>query len=129
VDFYPSISENLLNEALAWASDLSTITENDISIIKHARKSLLFGNGKLWTKKDGSNSLFDVTMAGIVSTALKFVSWCMGLFILNHLGKRFGKENIGLYRDDGLAIIKSKSACLLDKTIEKSYTKFSSNLT
>jgi hypothetical protein len=54
VDFYPSISEKRLNEALA---------ENDISIIKHARKSLLFGNGKLWTKKDG------------ISTALKFVSW------------------------------------------------------
>jgi hypothetical protein len=61
VDFYPSIYEKLLNEALAWASDLATITENDISIIKHARKSLLY-NGKLWTKKDGSNSLFDVTM-------------------------------------------------------------------
>ena len=62
VDFYPSISEKLLNEALAWASDLATITENDISIIKLARKSLFFGNGKLWTKKDRSNSLFDVTM-------------------------------------------------------------------
>jgi hypothetical protein len=37
----------------------------------------------------------------------------VGLFILNHLGKRFGKENIGLYRDDGL---KSKSARLLEKT-------------
>jgi hypothetical protein len=41
VDFYPSISEKLLNEALAWASDLATITENDISIIKHARKSVV----------------------------------------------------------------------------------------
>jgi hypothetical protein len=40
----------------------------------------------------------------------------VGLFILNHLGKRFGKENIGLYRDDGLAIIKSKSGRLLNKT-------------
>jgi hypothetical protein len=40
----------------------------------------------------------------------------VGLFILNNLGKRFGKENIGLYRDDGLAIIKNKSARLLDKT-------------
>ena len=40
----------------------------------------------------------------------------VGLFILNNLGKRFGKENIGLYRNDGLAIIKSKSARLLDKT-------------
>ena len=40
----------------------------------------------------------------------------VGLFILNHLGKSFGKENIGLYRDDGLAIIKNKSARLADKT-------------
>jgi hypothetical protein len=45
VDFYPSISEKLLNEALAWASDLATITENDISIIKHARKSVVEWKG------------------------------------------------------------------------------------
>ena len=30
----------------------------------------------------------------------------VGLFILNSLGKKFGKENVGLYRDDGLAILK-----------------------
>ena len=29
----------------------------------------------------------------------------VGLFIFNNLGQKFGKENIGLYRDDGLAII------------------------
>ncbi len=40
----------------------------------------------------------------------------VGLFILNKLGQKFGKENIGLYRDDGLAIMKSKSARLADKT-------------
>ena len=34
----------------------------------------------------------------------------VGLFILNHLGKKFGKKNIGLYRHDGLAIIKNRSA-------------------
>ena len=95
MDFYPSISEKLLNEALAWASDLATITENDISIIKHARKYLLFGNGKLWTKKDGSNSLFDVTIGSFDGAE---ICELVGLFILNHLGKRFGKENIGLYR-------------------------------
>jgi hypothetical protein len=37
-----------------------------------------------------------LTSLWVVLTALKFVS-CVGLFILNHLGKRFGKENIGLY--------------------------------
>ena len=40
VDFYPSISENLLDQALSWASNLADIWDEDISIIKHARKSL-----------------------------------------------------------------------------------------
>ena len=40
----------------------------------------------------------------------------VALFILNHLGQKFGKQNIGLYRDDGLAILKNKSARLADKT-------------
>jgi hypothetical protein len=52
VDFYPSISEKLLDQALSWASNLTTISDNDILTIKHARKSLLFNTGKPWTKKD-----------------------------------------------------------------------------
>ena len=40
VDFYPSISENILDQALSWASNLADISDEDISIIKHARKSL-----------------------------------------------------------------------------------------
>jgi hypothetical protein len=56
-----SISEKLLDQALSWASNLITISDNDILIIKNARKSLLFNTGKPWTKKD-SEGLFDVTM-------------------------------------------------------------------
>jgi hypothetical protein len=63
------------------------------------------------TDKPGSNSFF--TMGSFDGAE---ICELVGLFILNNLGKRFGKENIGLYRDDGLAIIKSKSARLLDKT-------------
>ena len=48
----------------------------------------------------------------------------VGLFILNHLGKTFGKENIGLYRDDGLAIIKHRSARLADKTRKELHKVF-----
>ena len=46
VDFYPSVSENLLGQALSWASSLADISHEDISIIKHARKSLLFEKKK-----------------------------------------------------------------------------------
>ena len=55
-----------------------------------------------------------------------------GLFILNHLGKSFGKENIGLYRDDGLAIIKNKSARLADKArkeLHKAFEQFGLKIT
>jgi hypothetical protein len=52
VDFYPSISEKLLDQELSWASNLTTISDNDILTIKHARKSLLFNTAKPWTKKD-----------------------------------------------------------------------------
>ena len=48
----------------------------------------------------------------------------VGLFILNHLSKKFGKESIGLYRDDGLALIKSKSARLADKTRKELHNIF-----
>ena len=36
--------------------------------------------------------------------------------MLNHLSKKFGREAIGLYRNDGLAIFKNKSERLADKT-------------
>ena len=110
VDFYPSISEYLLDQALSWASRLADISHEDISIIKHAKKSLLFNNGK----KNNNSNLFDVTMGSYDGAE---ICELVGLFILNHLGKSFGKENIGLYRDDGLAIIKNKSARLTDKSV------------
>ena len=80
-------------------------------------------------KKDGSNIMFDVTMGSFDGAE---ICELVGLFILNHLGKRFRKENIGLYRDDGLAIIKSKSARILDKTrkeLHKIFEQFDLKIT
>ena len=99
-----------------------------ISIIKHARKSVLFNDGKPWKKKD-SNSLFDVTMGSYDGAE---ICELVGLFILNKLGQKFGKENICLYRDDGLAIMKSKSARLADKTrkeLHKCFEQFGLKIT
>ena len=39
----------------------------------------------------------------------------VGLFMFNILAEKFGKENIGVYRDDGLAVIKDTSDRLADK--------------
>ena len=79
-----------MDQALSWASNLTTISDNDILIIKHARKSLLFNTGKPWTKKD-SEGLFDVTMGSHDGAE---ICELVGLFILNHLSKTFGKESI-----------------------------------
>ena len=74
VDFYPSISENLLDQALSWASSLAEISHENISIIKHARKSLLFNNGKPWIKKKIIIAIC-LTLPWAAMTGLKFVNW------------------------------------------------------
>eukprot|EP00794_Sanderia_malayensis_P001438 gene1438-biopygen1186 len=47
----------------------------------------------------------------------------VGLFILNKLATKYGKDNIGLYRDDGLAIFKNISGPQADR-IRKDITKY-----
>ena len=59
-DFYPSVSEKLLINALNFAREITDISREDIQIMHHARKSLLFSNEKPWMKRGGN--LFDVTM-------------------------------------------------------------------
>ena len=63
VDFYVSISEALLNDALNYAKQFIAISDDDREIIMHARKSLLFDSNTPWIKKDGA-SMFDVTING-----------------------------------------------------------------
>jgi len=80
----------------------------------HSRKSLFFINSNAWIKKD--NSLFDVTMGSYDGAEL------VSLFILNDLGSTCGKENIGLYRDDGLAELKDTMGRRADR-IRKDITR------
>ena len=55
IDFYPSITEQLLDRAISRASQFTDITDTDINIIKHARKSLLFHKNRTWSKRDTDN--------------------------------------------------------------------------
>ena len=59
-DFYPSITQDLLNKALNFASEYIYISKCDIDVINHARKSLLFDGFNTWIKKQGG--LFDVSI-------------------------------------------------------------------
>ena len=53
VDFYPSVSEKLLEDALKFASQYTTITPIQIQTIKQARESILHHNNKTCSKKTG----------------------------------------------------------------------------
>ena len=103
-DFYPSISDKLLTNAHNFAKEIADISREDIEIMYHARKSLLFCNEKPWMKIEGN--LFDVTM-GVYDGGE--VCELVGIFMLNKISEKYNKSDVGLYRDDGLAVFKNIS--------------------
>ena len=70
----------------------------------HCRKSLLFDNDTAWVKK--TNNMFDVTMGSFDGAE---ICELVGLFLLSTLRDKFKSNDIGLYRDDGLALFKRTS--------------------
>ena len=74
-------------------------------MIMQCRQSFLFCEGQPWSKKDSSN--FDVPMGSYDGAE---ISELVGLYLLHRLtnGKEaiFEKKDIGLYRDDGIELIK-----------------------
>ena len=51
VDFYPSITKKLLDKAIAFAKGITTVTEQEVRIVNHARETVLFKDGENWRKK------------------------------------------------------------------------------
>ena len=98
-EFYPSISKELLQKAINHASAFVRINNEEINVIMYSRKSLLFDSNNIWIKKDGDPN-FDVTMGSYDGAE---ICELVGLHILQVLGEKYGKDKIGLYRDDGLA--------------------------
>ena len=98
VEFYPSISQKLLNKALDFASAYDDITNDERDIIIHVKNSLLSHKQVSWQKKGPTT--FDVTMGSYDGAE---TCELVGSFLLSQLQKKLG-QNIGLYRDDGLAI-------------------------
>ena len=56
-EFYPSITKNILNQAIIFAKKHTTVTDKDIRTINHCRKSLLFQNEDA-LKKENITRLF-----------------------------------------------------------------------
>ena len=109
-DFYPSIKESLFHEALQFAKMHVNITQRDIEVMFHSRKSLLYNNQIPWVKKEGTG--FDVTMRAYDGAE---ICELIGISMLSLLGTKYDSENIGLYRDDGLSIFGNVSGPELEK--------------
>ena len=58
-EFYPSITEKLLKDTLSFAQKYVEIKQNQLDLIFHTRKSLLYCKDTPWIKKEG-NREFDV---------------------------------------------------------------------
>ena len=128
VEFYPSISEDLLNRAIRFAKDHIDIGDDEVAIIQHSRKSLLFSEDKAWEKKDGPG-LFDVAMGSYDGAE---VCELVGIFALSHLPERYDRNSIGLYRDDGLAVFRDVSGSAAErirKDIIKSFNDLGLRIT
>ena len=88
---------------LNFAKQHKNIDKNDLRIINHDRKSLLFSDNKTWKKKS-TDSCFDVTMGSFNGAE---IGELVGLYIRSNLEKIHSKSNFGLYRDDGLALLRN----------------------
>lgn len=100
VSFYPSISKTLLENAITWAKSITNIEDRDMEVIFHCRKSFLFYRKEPWVKREQSE--FDVGMGEFDSAE---ICELVGLYILHQMKDIIPMNDLGLYRDDGLAVI------------------------
>ena len=101
INYYPSISKDLLQQAIQFARKYTKITKEEEEIIFQAKETILIHNQLPWKKKE-SDGLFDVTMGswdGAESCEI------VGTYILYSLREALPHMDVGLYRDDGLGVI------------------------
>ena len=58
-------------------------------------------------------SVLDVTMGSFDGAE---VCELISLFLLNNLSEKYGKNNVGLYRDDGLILLRNASGPQSERT-------------
>ena len=127
-NFYPSITESLLKDALNFANKTTQIKTQDKKIILNASKSVLYNQEEVWIKRKNNkdeNQLFDITMGGKHGAE---ICELIGLYILQGLKNILPNLTIGLYRDDGLIAIEKKLSNVEIEKIKKSMHKFTKSI-
>ena len=103
--FYPSISRKPFGKAILFAKLYYDFTSDELEIIMHSRKTLLFWQDSAWVKKEGHED-FDIPMGCYDGTE---ICELVGIYIQNKLCKLMSRKDFGLYRDDGLGILRNTS--------------------
>ena len=83
-------------------------------------QTLLFNNKEPWLKKSG-NQEFDVPMGCFDGTE---VCESVGVYILHLLKNVMRKENVGLYHEDGLRILRNSSGPEIEPKTEQIFQFF-----
>ena len=110
VEFYPTITEELLTCALSLAKQYANIDQREEDAIMHSRRSLPFSGERQWVKK--KNSAFDVTVGSFDGAE---VCELVDAFLLSELSQHKDQSSVGLYRDDGLAVVRDMSGSAADR--------------
>ena len=63
MEFYPSVTKTVLDNALSFAKQHVGVSDKDLRIIKHLRKSLFHHENEACKKKNSDNC-FEVKMGG-----------------------------------------------------------------
>jgi hypothetical protein len=90
-NFFPSISEKLFKDSIAFAKQFIIIDDADLNIIMQSRKTLLFYCEEPWVKKTDDED-FDVPMGSYDGAE---VCELVGCYILNLLSNIVNKSSIG----------------------------------
>jgi hypothetical protein len=119
VEYYPSIKEKLLREALDWASSVIPMTEDVKDIIISSKKSLLYSDGTAYKKQSGSD--FDVTIGSYDGAETADI---VGLFLLSRV-KDLGVV-LAAYRDDwlGYSRLTGRQTDLIKKKIKAVFNNY-----
>ena len=94
----------------------------------HSRKTFLFWQDSAWVKKEGHED-FDIPMGCYDGTE---ICELVGIYIQNKLCKLMSRKDFGLYRDDGLGILRNTSGPEADrkrKNIIKIFTQWGFSIT
>ena len=105
-----------------FTENYTSISQENIRIIKHCRTSLLFYNKEPWKKKEHESS-FDVTIGSYDNAELCEL---IGIYIHSSLESSLEKDQMGLYRDDGFIVLLNINNQKTDKIRRKIITVFTS---